>query len=109
MVVQELVRPKWNKHRRELTVDGEIAKRYRRASPAQIAILEAFESMAWPESIADPLDGGPKKLHNALSKLNRRQGPAFIRFELNGIGRIIWTVGEKCSTGQGDSCETDGG
>jgi len=92
MLAPEQVGPHWNKHRRELTLDGEIVKRFRTACPAQIAILEAFEALNWPESIADPLDGGAKELHNALYKLNGLQGPAIIRFERNGIGRIIWTA-----------------
>ena len=93
--------PERNKDRRELTLDRKLVKRFRTDAGIQSPILSAFQALDWPDSLDNPFTEGnaaqrTKTLHNAIYKLNgHQQGPARIRFEMNGRGKIIWTVLKK--------------
>jgi hypothetical protein len=47
-----------------------------------ISILEAFEKRGWPQTIDDPLPGGPdpERLHQTVNQLNKGLKHKLIRF-----------------------------
>jgi hypothetical protein len=92
------VRPKWDRDRRELRLDGELVKVFKLPSPMQEAILAAFEEEGWPPRIDDPLPMHPemlpkRRLHDTVKSLNRNQKCNLIRFMGDGTGEgIRWEL-----------------
>jgi hypothetical protein len=92
------VRPKWDRHRRELRLGGQLVKVFKLPSPMQEAILMAFEEEHWPPKIDDPLPVHPdlipkRRLHDTIKSLNRNQKSCLIRFMGDGTGEgIRWEL-----------------
>jgi hypothetical protein len=88
--------PQWDKQRRELTINGQVIKRYRLPASNQIAVLMAFEEEGWPSRVFDPLqpdgDHDPKRrLHETIKALNRHHRVKIIQFHGDGTGEgILW-------------------
>ncbi len=91
--------PKWDGRTHELRLGGRLVKRFKLPAAAQELILAALEEEGWPPAVDDPLpaqlDQDPKRrLHYTVRNLNRGQGPARIRFFINGNGETIrWEIG----------------
>jgi hypothetical protein len=86
--------PCWNPDSHELTLGGQIVKRFRQPAPDQERILAAFQESGWPERIDDPLpphgDVVPKQcLHFTISNLNRCHDHSLVGFHGNGTGEGI--------------------
>jgi hypothetical protein len=84
-------KPNWNAHLHQLTFRGTLVKWFRQPAEAQETILAAFEELAWPGFIDDPLpkkpDQDPKqRLRKTVGNLNRRTTPNTILFYMNGRG-----------------------
>ncbi len=88
--------PRWDMLRRELSVDGQVVKRFRVPAPNQIAVLAAFEEEGWPSRVFDPLhpqeDQEPKqRLRETIRALNQHQRPPMLRFFADGTGQgVLW-------------------
>jgi hypothetical protein len=88
--------PRWDPLRRELTVGGQIVKRFRLPAPNQEAIIMAFEEEGWPPAILDPLppadeQNGRQRLHDTIKALNRSRLARVIRFLGDGTGEgVLW-------------------
>ena len=87
--------PIWNRTRGELTFRGEVVRHVPRIEVAKniVAILDAFQERAWPESIGDPLPEGPdsQRKRETIASLNKRL--TRIRFHSAGTELDIrWTV-----------------
>jgi hypothetical protein len=93
---EALLKPFWDRARRELSVYGTVVKRYRVPAQNQQVILGAFEEEGWPERIDDPLpvseDIDPRtRLHDAIHRLNSCQTNWLLRFRGNGAGTgVAW-------------------
>jgi hypothetical protein len=91
-------RPHWDALRRELTVGGQIVKRFRVPAPNQEAVLSAFEEEGWPAAILDPLppqdeQDGKQRLHDTIKSLNRSRLARVIRFSGDGTGEgAFWEL-----------------
>jgi hypothetical protein len=92
------LKPFWNSSRRELSLDGNVIKRFRVRAQNQEVILSAFEEESWPKQIDDPLpvsrDIDPRtRLHDAINRLNRCQSNRLLRFRGNGAGTgVSWEL-----------------
>jgi hypothetical protein len=88
--------PHWDRENRVLCVGPHLAKRFKRPSPNQEAILTVFEEEGWPHRIDDPLrpdgDQHPKqRLHDTIKWLNRHHHHRLIRFRGDGTGEgVCW-------------------
>ena len=86
---------------RELQLDGRLVKSFKASAACQELILESFEELGWPQYTDDPLPvvaklDPKKRLHDAISRLNRRQVNKVLRFHGNGNGKgIFWEVLER--------------
>lgn len=93
-----IVKPRWNIARRELSVAGQLVKRFRVPAQNQELILCAFEEEGWPDCIDDPLPmtsdrDTQTRLHDAINRLNGRQANPLLRFHGNGNGTgVSWEV-----------------
>lgn len=93
-----VVKPCWNISRRELSVAGQLVKRFRVPAQNQELILCAFEEEGWPDCIDDPLPmtsdrDTQTRLHDAINRLNGRQANPLLRFHGNGNGTgVSWEV-----------------
>jgi hypothetical protein len=91
-VLNDHVRPLWDRQRRVLSFDGAPVIRFDRRSPNQQSILDAFQDAGWPERIEDPLGAADEipaaaRLHDTIKCLNRRLGrTAPFRFAGDGTG-----------------------
>lgn len=88
--------PRWDVELRELSVDGQLVKRFNSLAPNQEAILTAFEEDGWPQHIFDPLTVNPqqsqpakRRLNDAVKGLNRYQKNRLIRFSTDGTGEGV--------------------
>lgn len=96
-------KPVWDRERHELTVLGQVVKRFRWPASNQERILEAFEEEKWPAKIDDPLPPGngltPKRrLSDTIKCLNRNQAVNLLRFRGDGTGEgVLWDL---CSDSQ---------
>ncbi len=94
--IDAILRPSWNRSRRELSLYGTIIKRFRVPAYNQEMVLSAFEEEGWPEHIDDPLpvthDIDPRiRLHDAIHRLNGRQTNRLLRFKGDGNGTgVFW-------------------
>ncbi len=90
------LRPHWDPMRRELTVDGQIVKRFRLPAANQEAVLLAFEEEGWPAAIFDPLpprdeQNCKQRLHDTIKALNRSRLARVILFRGDGTGEgVLW-------------------
>lgn len=90
--------PRWDAVRRELSVDGQMVKRFRQPAPNQEAVLTAFEEEGWPPRIYDPLSpqaglDQKRRLHETIKTLNRRRLARVIRFCGDGTGEgVFWEL-----------------
>jgi hypothetical protein len=93
-----VAKPHWDPEIRVLSVGAEIVKQYRVPSPAQEAILAAFQEEGWPPHLDDPLpplpDGSPRdRLRSTIRNLNTNQKKRLIRFRGDGTGQgIVWEL-----------------
>lgn len=89
-------KPHWNSLRRELMLDGQVIKAFRRPAPNQQIILQVFEEEGWPERIADPLPMQPghspkRRLHETIQSLNDGQAAPLVVFHGDGTGEgVLW-------------------
>ncbi len=84
-------RPCWDTAARELLWLGRLVKRFRNDAANQECILTAFEELAWPARIDDPLPGEPglnrkERLRQTVKSLNRGQKLRVLRFHADGTG-----------------------
>jgi len=92
----EAEQPCWDPEHRVLRLGQAVVKAYRRRSPNQEAILNAFQEEAWPARVDDPLpprgDQLPKeRLHDTIKSLNQRHEQSLIRFFGDGTGEgVCW-------------------
>lgn len=97
-VSESVMKPRWNISRRELSVAGQLVKRFRVPAQNQELILCAFEEEGWPDCIDDPLPmtsdrDTQTRLHDAINRLNGRQANPLLRFHGNGNGTgVSWEV-----------------
>ncbi|MBU4272473.1 MAG: hypothetical protein KKE86_05040 [Planctomycetes bacterium] len=88
--------PRWDATRRELTVDGQVIKRFRVPAANQEAVLAAFEEEGWPPRIFDPLppradQESKRRLNETVKALNRSRLARIIRFAGDGTGEgVLW-------------------
>jgi hypothetical protein len=89
-------RPHWDALRRELTVNGQVIKRFRLPATNQEAVLRAFEEEGWPAAIFDPLpprdeQNSKQRLHDTIKALNRSRLARVILFRGDGTGEgVLW-------------------
>ena len=94
--IEDATLPHWDQDRRELRHMGTVVKQFRKPSPNQVMVLQAFEEEGWPTRVDDPLppvsELDPKRrLHDTIKSLNRHQKAKTIRFLGDGQGEgIIW-------------------
>jgi hypothetical protein len=75
-----------------------VVKRFRKHSPNQELLLQAFDEAGWPAEIDDPLpmtdDIVPEeRLRETVKQLQRTVTPRTIRFGVTGGGRrAYWRV-----------------
>src|SRR5262249_28279353 len=85
------IKPRWDRHQRELWYGKVLCTRFERTPPHQGLILESFEELSWPSRIDDPLPRG--KLADTVKDLRRRLRGTPLEFACDGRGRgVIWTV-----------------
>jgi len=86
----------WDFERRELSIAGNVVKRFRWPAPNQETILSVFAEEGWPARIEDPLPQSngldPKRrLGDTIKCLNRNQRVNLIRFRGDGTGEgVLW-------------------
>lgn len=96
--------PRWDRVRRILFVGDQVVKRYKRPSPNQEAVLDAFEEEAWVYRIFDPLRPQEEhvtkhRLRWTINRLNRYQEQQLIRFFTDGSGQAVcWKLAESTSS-----------
>jgi hypothetical protein len=104
--------PFWDADGRSLRVGGWIVKRYRRPSPSQETILEAFQEEGWPHRIDDPLPPLPEldsksRLHDTIKRLNRHHKHPLLCFRGDGTGEGIQWEYVKAATPSSSSVLED--
>jgi hypothetical protein len=93
---QVVLKPHWDRRRRELRVGNALLKRFRSSAPNQEVLLAAFEAAGWANGIDDPLPGSGNRratvrLDDAIRRLNRTLEKPLIRFEREPTsGRVTW-------------------
>jgi hypothetical protein len=91
-------RPRWDPATRELWVGDVLVRRFLTKAHNQVQILNAFQEEGWPEHVDDPLppNGTPerrRKLHDAVTKLNKHQITRRIEFRGDGTGSgVCWRM-----------------
>jgi hypothetical protein len=89
-------RPIYDDCRNEFFLGGQLVKRFRSPAPNQQTVLAAFQSLAWPNRIEDPLPPSGelcprRRLSETIRALNRRQLQYVVRFCGDGSGRgVLW-------------------
>jgi len=95
-LAEKALHPHWDSLRRELTLDGQVVKRFRVPAPNQEAVLMAFEEEGWPAMVLDPLSpqdeqDGKQRLHDTIKSLNRSRLARVIHFSGDGTGEgVMW-------------------
>lgn len=93
--------PKWDRDWRQLRVGSIIVKEFKVPAMNQEIILAVFEEELWPPKIDDPLPRNsdidpPRRLHDTINSLNRRQRHRLIHFSADGLAQgIRWELSEK--------------
>jgi hypothetical protein len=96
--------PRYDAGLRELRVGSVVVKQFRQPAESQETILEAFEEEGWPPCIDDPLppihhQDPRRRLHDAVSNLNRNQRRQLLKFMMWGNGRAVrWKFLSDCHT-----------
>jgi len=96
--IDAILKPCWDRSRRELSLRGMVVKRYLVPARNQQVILGAFEEEGWPDQIDDPLpvtyDINPRtRLHDAINRLNNCQTNRLLTFRGNGNGTgVLWEL-----------------
>ncbi len=81
-----LVRPKYDSHLGELSVNGFVILRLERRRNRH-ELLRAFEEQGWPSWIETPLHTDcDNSLHDVIYGVNRGQNPWLIDFSSDGTG-----------------------
>lgn len=89
--------PAWDAEARELWVGRQLVKRFTRPAPMLELVLAAFQELAWPPHVDDPMPPNHgivpmERLRDTVRRLNRCQEPQRIRFESDGLGMgIRWS------------------
>jgi hypothetical protein len=99
--IDALLKPFWDRTRRELSLHGTVVKRYRAPAQNQQVILSAFEEEGWPKHIDDPLPVSDNidprtRLHDAINRLNSCQTNRLLRFRGNGAGTGVSWEKHRC-------------
>ncbi len=88
-------RPHWDRNRGELVLGSAVVKRLTLVTADEDAILAAFEELAWPVRIDNPLGShsdAPARLRRTVRALNR-QRLQLIRFqEDEGASGVRWNL-----------------
>ncbi|HQU46078.1 MAG TPA: hypothetical protein PK867_24910 [Pirellulales bacterium] len=95
-------RIEWDPATRELRVDGQVAKRFKRRAPTLWAVLDAFAEAKWPRPLVIELKCGGRAVHRLreiVADLNEGLEPSLLYFQLNGDGGVTFRLGrvEKAS------------
>ena len=85
------LRPRWDAEMRELWLGDSLVKAFKQPAPNQETILAAFDEDGWPPRIDNPLspppdDDGKRRLHDAITRLNRHQKNALLHFRSDNNG-----------------------
>jgi hypothetical protein len=95
-----VLKPKWDRDRRQLRLGGRIIKEFKVPAANQEVILAVFEEEHWPAKIDDPLPRSPeidpqRRLHDTINSLNRNQRYPLVHFGADGLGRgVRWRLDE---------------
>lgn len=90
--------PIWDAETRELRVEGQVLKRFRRPAPILELVLASFQEMGWPAHLDDPMSPvheivPEERLRDTVRRLNACQEPHRICFESDGLGAgIRWSL-----------------
>jgi hypothetical protein len=90
--------PHWDQTLRELRLGIALIKAYNQPSPNQETILAVFQEEGWPTRIDNPLsprfhEAGKRRLHDAITRLNRHQQQRLIRFRSDNNGEgVRWAI-----------------
>jgi hypothetical protein len=87
-------KPVWDRAEGELRVGRVVVKRVPPRAGTQILLLDSLQEQGWARRIDDPLPPRPgqnpkKRLHSAISNLNRNQLTKRIQFSGGGDGQTI--------------------
>lgn len=88
--------PVWDVDRHELTIGGELVKRFKWRATNQELILATFQEECWSARIDDPLPPRPnqdpkRRLHDTIKCLNRKQVNKLVKFHGDGTGKgVLW-------------------
>ncbi len=99
-----ILRPHWDADSGQLTIVGRVVKHVRADAENLRLILTAFEEEDWATSVDDPLPGDreidpPKRLRNAVQRLNASQHPSLICFlAIRGATGVRWELTTRAST-----------
>lgn len=93
-LLEQSLKPVWDRDRQQLRVGKKIVKEYKVPAANQEVILAAFQEEHWPPRIDDPLpphpDQDPKRrLHDTINSLNRNQRQSLLKFLGDGSGQGI--------------------
>ena len=85
-------------HDRELRLGRTLLFKFERAAPNEEKLLTVFQEENWTHRVDNPFPGTPKqareKLHNVVTRLNRRM--RVIHFRLDGTGEgVTWELVRK--------------
>jgi len=96
--------PEFDLAQRVLRFRGVVVKRFLQPAPNQIVVLRAFQELAWPQRIDDPIPRHDDVdvrdcLHSTIEALNNHQEHPLIKFSGDGTGTgVCWTLaGETAS------------
>ncbi len=90
--------PRWDAKSRELWLGDVLVRRFRTKAINQERVLAAFQEERWPVQIDDPLPPHAetereRRLHDAITKLNRHQCNSLLHFRGDGSGNgVCWEV-----------------
>lgn len=89
-------RPRWDQHRRELSVGCILVKRFTLPAPRVESVLAAFEEQHWPPDLDNPLPAfgqASRCLQQTLDELNGHLRRALLRFHaVEGDRTIAWQL-----------------
>jgi hypothetical protein len=92
------VNPTWCDEKRELTLCGNVVRKYKWPAANQAHVLQAFQKSNWSRQIEDPLPldsevDRKRRLHDTIKCLNRHQNKIRFRGDGTGLG-ILWELVE---------------
>ncbi len=91
---RDVIVPHYDPMRAELTVRGQVVKRYRRAAMNQQAVILAFAEAGWIQRIDDPLPAtsgicAKRRLQETVKALNSHHLRPLLRFSGDGTGEGV--------------------